>query len=48
MKRYNLSWNSFLSFSDAKICRISSQNKKLGIFFMKLLRQKPEFVTKQG
>lgn len=51
MKQYNLnlnSWNSFLSFSDAKICRISSQNKKLGIFFMKLLRQKPEFVTKQG
>jgi hypothetical protein len=36
------------SFSDAKLRRISPQNKKPGIFFMMLLRQKAKFETKTG
>ena len=46
MKQYNLSWNSFLSFSDAKIRQESYENKKWSNFFVKLLRQKPRFATK--
>ena len=48
MKQYNLSWNSFLSFSDAKIRQESYENKKWSNFFVKLLRQAMYFATKRG
>ena len=49
MKQYNLnlnSWNSFLSFSIAKLRQESHENKHLCIFFIRLLRQEPSFTTK--
>ena len=50
MKQYNLnlnSWNSFLSFSIAKLRQESHENKHLSVFFMRLLRQEPSFATKE-
>jgi len=50
MKQYNLnlnSWNSFLSFSDAKIRQEYHSNKKTADFFIDLLRQEPSFATKE-
>ena len=47
MKQYNLSWNSFLSFSDAKLVDKKSGNKKWSNFFEKLLRQSAHFATKE-
>ena len=50
MKQYNLnlnSWNSFLSFSIAKLRQESHENKHLCIFFIRLLRQEPSLATKE-
>jgi len=36
MKRYNLSWNSFLSFDNAKIRQDSHRSKKTADFVLDL------------
>ena len=47
MKQYNLnSWNSFLSFSDAKIRQEFHSSKKTADYILDLLRQSQCFATK--
>ena len=46
MKQYNLNWNSFLSFSDAKIRQEFHGSKKIVDFILDLLRQPLSFATK--